>query len=467
MNIAQIKVWLILMISSFILIIGIILSIILSSLYLSPLGKNYALKELNKIDNIILNNHSILKEVFLDFNISKEEIKIIDNLNIVKNIDGNIKFIIQERDRKVLYTKGNINNSSQSANNYLVTIGKLSIDFVAYFKKFFFNNFKNDCSDYFRNPYTVFQDKIEVYEIQCSFNLNKSMMRIYKGGINNTSYIISKSIPLYFNNRVGAVVYITSDARNLEEDLGVILISILAPVIFSIFLVSFFIIYLQRYLRTKININWINAKNIAHNLKNKTNAIKYYNSKHFKNIEMYKKNSTKINNIISNLDDFIDTSLNTAKKEHYEILSNNKNDFIEISSLISLLKDIYISKNINFNINIDANDQVVILGNKNKLIEAISACVDNSLNWNLSTEPILVTISRNNIFIECIISDRGPGINDDDKKNIFIKGYSKSSGNGIGLYIAKNIIVSYGGDLYPLDRKGGGLDMVLKLKLLK
>ena len=57
MNIAQIKVWLILMISSFILIIGIILSIILSSLYLSPLGKNYALKELNKIDNIILNNH--------------------------------------------------------------------------------------------------------------------------------------------------------------------------------------------------------------------------------------------------------------------------------------------------------------------------------------------------------------------------------------------------------------------------
>ena len=151
------------MISSFILIIGIILSIILSSLYLSPLGKNYALKELNKIDNIILNNHSVLKEVFLDFNISKEEIKIIDNLNIVKNIDGNIKFIIQERDRKVLYTKGNINNSSQSANNYLVTIGKLSIDFVAYFKKFFFNNFKNDFRDYFRNLYTVFQDKIEVY----------------------------------------------------------------------------------------------------------------------------------------------------------------------------------------------------------------------------------------------------------------------------------------------------------------
>ena len=467
MNIAQIKIWLILIISSFILIVGIIFSIIMSSLYLSPLGKNYAQKELNKIDNIILNDHLILKEVFLDFNISKEESKIIDNLNIVKNIDGNIKFIIQERDRKVLYTKGSINNSSQRPNNYLITFGKLSMDFVAYFKKIFFNNIKNDCSDYFRNPYTVFQDKIEVYEIQCSFNLNKSMMRIYKGGINNSSYIISKSIPLYFNNRVAVVVYLSSDARNLEEDLGIILLSILAPVVFSIFLVSFFIVYLQRYLSAKININWINAKNIAHNLKNKTNAIKYYNSKNFENIKMYKNNSKKINNIISNLDDFIDTSLNTAKNQHYETLTNDKNDFIEINSLINLLKDVYVSKNINFNINIDTSDQFLIIGEKNKLIEAISVCIDNSLNWNLSTEAILVNISQNNNFIEFIISDRGPGVNDKDKKNIFAKGYSKSSGNGIGLYIAKNIIVSYGGHLYPLDRKGGGLDMVFKFKLLK
>ena len=52
------------------------------------------------------------------------------------------------------------------------------------------------------------------------------------------------------------------------------------------------------------------------------------------------------------------------------------------------------------------------------------------------------------------------------KKNIFLKEYSKSGGNGIGLYLAKNIVVSYGGSLYPLDRKGGGLDMVYKFKLI-
>ena len=466
MNIAQIKVWLILLLSTFILLIGIVFSIFLSSLYLSPLGQNYAKKELNKVNKIVENDYSILKEVFKDFTISNEEKIVIDNLNIVKNNSGNIKFIIQERDRKVLYNKGIINNFTDKSSNNLIWIGKFSIDFAAFFKKVFFYKVKNDCNDYFRNPYTVFQDKIEVYEIQCSFNLNKSMMRIYKGGDLNSSYIIAKSIPIYIDNKVGVVIYLSSDARNLEEDLGIILLSILTPVIFSIFLVSFFIIYLQRYLRLKINSNWINAKNIAHNLKNKTNAIKFYNSKNFDNIKMYRNNSIKINNIISNLDDFIETSLNTARNDHYETGDHDRKDFTDFFTIIDLLQNLYPSKNIDLNLNIDRKKKYVIKGEKNKIIEAISASIDNSLYWNISDNKIIISVNINNNFLELIVRDRGPGISNKDKKNIFLKEYSKSGGNGIGLYLAKNIVVSYGGSLYPLDRKGGGLDMVYKFKLI-
>ena len=63
---------------------------------------------------------------------------IIDNLNIVKNNSGNIKFIIQERDRKVLYNKGIINDFTDKPKNNLISIGKFSIDFAAFLKKFFF-----------------------------------------------------------------------------------------------------------------------------------------------------------------------------------------------------------------------------------------------------------------------------------------------------------------------------------------
>lgn len=467
MNFAKIKVLLILIISIIILIFGIIFSIFLSSFYLSPLGNKYAEKELNQVEKIILYDYPILKEIFLDFHISKDEKKSIDNLNVVKNISGNIKFIIQERDRKVLYTKGSITNSQIDNNSFLISIGKLSIDFAAFFKKIFFYKINNDCDDYLKNPYTVFQDKIEVYEIQCSFNLNKSMMRIYKGENSNSSYIISKSIPLYINNKVAAVIYISSEAKSLEEELGIILLSILAPVIFSIFLVSFFIIYLQSYLRVKINSNWINAKNIAHNLKNKTNAIRYYNSKQFENIELYKINAKKIDNVISNLDEFIETSLKTAKKSHYETFNKSENDYTSVLTIIDLLKQIYISKNIIFDLDIDRDTKLAIKGNKDKLIEAISAVIDNSLYWNIGNNNIVINIVTNNNLLDIIVRDRGPGILEKDKNKIFLKDFSKSNGNGIGLYIAKNIVVSYGGDLYPIDREGGGLDMVFKFQLLK
>ena len=46
--------------------------------------------------------------------------------------------------------------------------------------------------------------------------------------------------------------------------------------------VGLFILYLQNFLSKRIKINFINANNIAHNLKNKTNAIRYYSQKNLR-----------------------------------------------------------------------------------------------------------------------------------------------------------------------------------------
>ena len=290
------------------------------------------------------------------------------------------------------------------------------------------------------------------------------MIRIYRGDKYNTSYIISKSLPISLNNKVLGVIQIASDARKLEEKLGIILISILAPVFFSILLVSIFIFYLQYFLSTRVRANWINAKNIAHNIKNKTNAIKFYANKKTNNISDYKENITTISSIVDNLDNFIEDTLNTAKHQHYGIPDKNKkNSVVDLKDIINIIKKLYVSRDIIF----FNNTSCIIIGEKNKLIDAISAAIDNSLYWNSGKEAIEVNIDENNNFIDLIISDRGPGILDEDKKNIFLKKYSKSSGNGIGLYIAKNIVVSYNGELFALDRDGGGLKMVFKFKVSK
>ena len=464
MNINRLKVWLVLFFSTIVLISGVTASIIYSSSYLSPIGSNYAKEELQLLDELMSKDYIKLSNIFKDLKVSEEEKIQIDELSIIKQNLGKIKFIIQERDRRVIYTKGAIITYNNKTVNFYERIGIESINFVVFIKKIIFKNKENDCNDYFRNPYRSYIDQIDIYEIGCAFNKNESMMRIYRGDKYNTSYIISKSLPISLNNKVLGVIQIASDARKLEEKLGIILISILAPVFFSILLVSIFIFYLQYFLSTRVRANWINAKNIAHNIKNKTNAIKFYANKKTNNINDYKENIATISSIVDNLDNFIEDTLNTAKHQHYGIPDKNKkNSVVDLKDIINIIKKLYVSRDIIF----FNNTSCIIIGEKNKLIDAISAAIDNSLYWNTGKEAIEVNIDENNNFIDLIISDRGPGILDEDKKNIFLKKYSKSSGNGIGLYIAKNIVVSYSGELFALDRDGGGLKMVFKFKVSK
>lgn len=462
MNINRLKVWLVLFLSTIVLISGIIASIIYSSSYFSPLGNNYAKEELKLLDKLMSKDYDELSLIFKDFKVSEEEKNQINELSIIKHNLGKITFIIQELDRKPIYEKGLIITSKNKTVNFHERIGIESINFVVFIKKIFLKNQENDCNDLFRMPYISYKDGIDVYEIQCAFKLNQSMMRIYRGDKYKTSYIIAKSVPISSNNKVLGVIQIVSDARKLEEKLGIILISILAPVLFSILLVSIFIFYLQYFLSTKVKANWINAKNIAHNIKNKTNAIKYYANKNTNNINDYRENLLTINSIVNNLDNFIEDTLNTAKHQHYGLFAkNNKYDLVNLKDVINIIKKLYVSKDVIFVKNISC----IVLGEKNKLIDAISAAIDNSLYWNSGSGSVEVKIYENNNFIDLIISDRGPGIIDEDKKNIFLKKYSKSGGNGIGLYIAKNIVVSYGGQLFALDREGGGLKMVFKFKV--
>ena len=464
MNINRLKVWLVLLFSTIILISGVTASIIYSSSYLSPIGSNYAKEELKLLDKLMSKDYVELSNIFKDLKVSEEEKNQIDELNIIKQNIGKIKFIIQERDRRTIYTKGSIITYNNKTVNFYERIGIESINFVVFIKKIILKNKENDCNVYFRNPDRSYIDEIEIYEIGCAFNKNESMMRIYRGDKYNTSYIISKSLPISLNNKVLGVIQIASDARKLEEKLGVILISILAPVFFSILLVSIFIFYLQYFLSTRVKANWINAKNIAHNIKNKTNAIKFYANKKTNNINDYKENLSTINSIVDNLDGFIEDTLDTAKQQHYGLLTkNNKYNLVNLTDVMNVIKKLYISKDLIFFKNISC----IVIGEKNKLIDAISAVIDNSLYWNTGSGDVEVKIYKNNNFIDLIISDRGPGIIDEDKKNIFLKKYSKSGGNGIGLYIAKNIVVSYGGELFALDRDGGGLKMVFKFKVSK
>ena len=80
-------------------------------------------------------------------------------------------------------------------------------------------------------------------------------------------------------------------------------------------------------------------------------------------------------------------------------------------------------------------------------------------------ENVEVKLFKNNGYIEINILDNGPGLSEVDIDKIFNKGFSKSKGNGIGLFVAMNIIKAYDGDILPKNRVEGGLCMIVKLRI--
>ena len=108
-----------------------------------------------------------------------------------------------------------------------------------------------------------------------------------------------------------------------------------------------------------------------------------------------------------------------------------------------------------------------VLAEKNKLIDALTAIIDNSLYWNAKHKPIIIETRKKINILEIRIMDHGPGLNQNDKNNIFNEGFSKSGGTGYGLYVAKNIIKSFDGEVIASNRDKEGLIMTVKLRLLE
>ncbi|RDE14232.1 MAG: hypothetical protein C4K49_07855 [Candidatus Thorarchaeota archaeon] len=65
-----------------------------------------------------------------------------------------------------------------------------------------------------------------------------------------------------------------------------------------------------------------------------------------------------------------------------------------------------------------------------------------------------ITLSRKGGFAEIVVSDNGPGVPEDLRKALFTRGLS-SSDHGVGLYIAKQVVLACGGSIELADSDPG------------
>lgn len=128
----------------------------------------------------------------------------------------------------------------------------------------------------------------------------------------------------------------------------------------------------------------------------------------------------------------------------------------------------------NQHINIDAETNLLVLGNQEKLWRVVSNLLVNSLKFSPSNSKINVGVKRKNDAMHLTIADNGVGIPDELKDKIF-DAFSTAKRNGtagelsygLGLSISKQIIEAHQGKIWFESSLETGTSFYITLPLLK
>ncbi len=204
------------------------------------------------------------------------------------------------------------------------------------------------------------------------------------------------------------------------------------------------------------------AKIFFHDLKNKLLSIKL-------NLTLFKKTAIKtlqdshfniLERIEYNLEESIDLVKNYLDLEKYKKTKFLKHTKI---SLIDLIKDILKSlqteiESKNLSISFSKPETAEVKINKEWLYKALYNIIHNAVKYNKENGIIHITLSPHKKGYLLIVKDSGKGISEEEKDKIFNKFYSKDNkdGHGIGLYMTKVIIESFGGKININSKENKG-----------
>jgi two-component system sensor histidine kinase ChvG len=100
-----------------------------------------------------------------------------------------------------------------------------------------------------------------------------------------------------------------------------------------------------------------------------------------------------------------------------------------------------------------------VLGNDSRLGQVFTNLVDNARSFTPDGGTVTVAVQRFSSFIEVVVDDEGPGIDEAVMERIFERFYTdrseqQSFGNnsGLGLAISRQIIEAHGGEIFAENR---------------
>jgi len=140
-------------------------------------------------------------------------------------------------------------------------------------------------------------------------------------------------------------------------------------------------------------------------------------------------------------------------------------DLIEIiNKIINLFKH---ESHVTFNLNFQNNSSFRVIGDENQLIRLFNNLIQNSLQAMDHRGDITLNLSQkeNNVIVSFI--DSGPGILKDIQEKIFEPKFTtKTTGKGLGLSLACQIILNHGGKITLVKDRSKGAEFKITFKKL-
>ena len=174
--------------------------------------------------------------------------------------------------------------------------------------------------------------------------------------------------------------------------------------------------------------------------------------------------------MLSLVDDLLDVVRIEEGTRLYKLVSMHIEEVIQ--SVIDIYQDRIKKKQIKFEVQVSNKKLSKIEIDPDKIFLVIQNLLDNAIKYSPVGGIISISLSEKENKIEFSIKDSGIGIPEDQRQNIFSKFFrgknavkTEPGGNGLGLFIAKNIIEAHHGKIWFESEEGKGTTFYFALPL--
>jgi len=155
----------------------------------------------------------------------------------------------------------------------------------------------------------------------------------------------------------------------------------------------------------------------------------------------------------------IDTMSSIASAfSNFAKMPAQQNETLNVVNIVKLALDIFNEDYIIFKA---SEEEIIAKFDRTQLIRVVTNLVKNGIqaipDGTIRNPEITVAVTRNDNYVNIVVSDNGKGISEENKPKVFEPKFTtKSSGMGLGLAMVKNIVETYNGNITFTSQEGLG-----------